>query len=202
MPRERISDETKRRIIEAHENQGDYMEVARVLGVKRGTAWSIVSRFLANGVVARPRGGHRITKIDAEMIETCIQIVEDHAEYTLSQINAELRRRNPNKPIVCDSSISKMLHGQFIKLKKLETIPAERNRADVKVKRREFAEWLNNVRDDHDHELIYIDEAGFNLHMCRTRERAAPGDRAVRVVNGRRGNVKFSIFHFLVFMYM
>ena len=93
------------------------MEVARVLGVKRGTAWSIVSRFLANGVVARPRGGRRITKIDAEMIETCIQIVEDHAEYTLSQINAELRRRNPNKPIVCDSSISKMLHGKFIKLK-------------------------------------------------------------------------------------
>ena len=80
--------------------------------------------------------------------------------------------------------------------------PAERNRADVKVKRREFEEWLNNVRDDHDHKLIYIDEAGFNLHMCRTRGRAAPGDRAVRVVNGRRGNVKFSIFHFLVFMYM
>ena len=45
MPRERISDETKRRIIKAHENQRDYMEVARVLGVKRGTAWSIVSRF-------------------------------------------------------------------------------------------------------------------------------------------------------------
>ena len=72
MPRERISDETKRRIIEAHENQGDYMEVARVLGVKRGTAWPIVSRFLANGVVARPRGGRRITKTDADMIETCI----------------------------------------------------------------------------------------------------------------------------------
>ena len=126
MPRERISDETKRRIIEAHENQGDYMEVARVLGVKRGTAWSIVSRFLANGVVVRPRGGRRITKIDAEMIETYIQIVEDHAEYTLntlSQINAELRRRNPNKPIVCDSSISKMLHGQFIKLEETGNDP-------------------------------------------------------------------------------
>ena len=40
MPRERISDGTKRRIFEAHENQGDYMEVARVLGVKCGTAWS------------------------------------------------------------------------------------------------------------------------------------------------------------------
>ena len=81
--------------------------------------------------MARPRGGRRITKIDAEMIKTCIQIVEDHAEYTLSQINAELRRRNPNKPIVCDSSISKMLPGQFIKLKKLETIPAERKSSRV-----------------------------------------------------------------------
>ena len=80
-----------------------------------------------------------------------------------------------------------MLHGQLVKLKKLETIPAQRNRADVKVSRREFAEWLNDVRNDVDHELIYVDESGFNLHMCRTRGRAVVGNRAVRVVNGQKG---------------
>ena len=50
-----------------------------------------------------------------------------------------------------------------------------------------FAVRLNNVRGYPDHELIYIDEAGFNLHSCRTRGRAAIGNRAVRVVNCRKG---------------
>ena len=74
-----------------------------------------------------------------------------------------------------------------MKLKKLETVPAERNRPDVKVNRREFTEWPNDVRNDVDHELVYVDECGFNLHMCRTRGRAIAGHRAVRVVNGRKG---------------
>ena len=38
MPRNRISLETKQRIIDTHNEGQDYLEVARVLGVARGTA--------------------------------------------------------------------------------------------------------------------------------------------------------------------
>ena len=36
-------------------------------------------------------------------------------------------------------------------------------------------------------ELVFIDETGFNFHCVRTRGCAHRGQRAVRVVNGRRG---------------
>ena len=55
MPRNRISLETKQRIIDAHNQGQDYLEVARVFGVARGTARSIVRRHQRHGVVVRRR---------------------------------------------------------------------------------------------------------------------------------------------------
>ena len=44
-------------------------------------------------------------------------------------------------------------------------VPAERNRDDVKMARRLYAEWLL----DNQSELIYIDESGFYLWTSRTK---------------------------------
>ena len=186
MPRNRISLETKQRIIDAYGNGHDYVEVARVLGVARGTAWSIVRRHQLQGVVERPRGGARNSKVDQEMTEACVAIVEQHVEFTLSQINHELRLQLPNKPRVCISTISKTLHGQLIHLKKMETVAVDRNRQDIKLARREFAEWLVQAHGAYE-EIIYIDESGFNLWLARTRGRAHVGQRAVRIVGARKG---------------
>lgn len=43
-------------------------------------------------------------------------------------------------------------------------------------------------------ELIFFDEAGFNLWTARTRGRARIGENAVRVVAGRRGQNLTAIF--------
>ena len=45
-----------------------------------------------------------------------------------------------------------------------------------------------------DNELIFIDEAGINLWMKRTRDRAPKDQRAVRVVAGQRGRNLTVIF--------
>ena len=100
MPYNRISLETKHRIIDAHNEGQDYLEVARVLGVTRGTAWFIVRRHQRHGVAGRRRGGARNTKVDKEMTAACVAIVEQHIEYMLAQINRELRLQLPNKPHV------------------------------------------------------------------------------------------------------
>ena len=187
MPRNRISQETKQRIVDAHMNGDDYVEVARVLGVARGTAWSIVRRHQLHGVVERPRGGARNAKMNEEMTNACgVAIVEMHVDYTLSQINHELRMQLPHKPHVCISTISKTLHGQLIHLKKMETVAVDRNREDVKLARREFAEWLVQAHGANE-EIIYVDESGFNLWLARTRGRARVGQRAVRIVGSRKG---------------
>jgi len=81
--------------------------MARVLGVARGTAWSIIRRHIEFGQVARRRGGAHNQKMDDDMVQMCVTIVEAHPEYTLTQINRELRAELPDKPQVCGSTISK-----------------------------------------------------------------------------------------------
>jgi len=107
MPRSRISLETKQRIVDAHNDGEDYVAMARVLGVARGTAWSIIRRHIEFGQVARRRGGAHNQKMDDDMVQMCVTIVEAHPEYTLTQINRELRAELPDKPQVCGSTISK-----------------------------------------------------------------------------------------------
>ena len=98
MPRRRASFEDKKRLIDAHENGEDYEEVARVLGIKRGTAWSIIRRYQQSQRIAKPCGGVRRRKVDEEMTNVCIEIVEAHPEYTLQQIKHELELSLPAKP--------------------------------------------------------------------------------------------------------
>ena len=70
-------------------NGEDYVETAKLLGIKRTTAWGIVRRYQLYGQVNRPRGGARYRKVDQEMIDQMIATVEEHPEFTLSQINLE-----------------------------------------------------------------------------------------------------------------
>ena len=114
MLRRTVSHSDKERIITAHENGEDYEEVARVLGIKRGTAWSIISRYQESGRIAKPRGGLRRRKVDIEMTDVCTRIVEAHPEYTLQQIKREPELALPAKPHVCLSTIFATLHGQLI----------------------------------------------------------------------------------------
>lgn len=185
MSRQRIPNGDKDRLIAAHERGEDYVELARQLGIKRSTAYSIMRRS-----TEPPRqntwGGRRRKKIDDEMTATLLEIVEEHPAYTVDQINHELRLRLPDKPHIQRTTLNTALIGQLLVLKKLEDCPAERNTNDTKTQRRDFANWLLNDGIQR-RELVYIDEAGINLFCARTRGRALVGQRAVRVVNGRRG---------------
>ena len=112
MPRNRISDEDKRRIIESHTNGDDYVETARLLGVKRTTAWGIVRRNqqqVQANQANRPRGGARNRKVDQEMTNNMVATIEQHPEYTLAQINAQLHAELPDKPQISDSTVAKTL---------------------------------------------------------------------------------------------
>ena len=175
----------KQRLVDAYNDpQRDYVEVAASLNIPRGTAWSIIRRYQRDGqVIVARRGGRRPRLVDEEMCEAIVNIVEENTAFTLEQINAELRRRLPIKPQVSLTSLHRALCGQLITLKKLESVPAERDRPDVVDAREIHAEWFILNID----EVIYIDESGFNLWTSRTRGRALRGERAVRIVGGRTG---------------
>ena len=182
MTRRSISEEDKRRLIDAYEDGKSYEEVADVLGIKRGTAYHVIRRFKKTGVVARTRGGRNHQLVDEEMEGAAVSIVEQHAEFTLAQINHELRLRLPDKPHVCDNTVSNMLHGRFITMKLLRDVPAQRNCPRVKTARREMAEWLlANAQT----EKVFIDESGFRLWLKRSYGRSVRGTRSFRQVDAR-----------------
>ena len=164
MVRTAIPEDVKRRTIESHEAGLDYQETARVLGVKRGTAYYIVRRYTENGVVVRPRGGARIRKMDAAMDEVLVQIVEEHPEWTLTQLKAtQLQLRLPHKPVVSIQTLGRRLRNQLIVLKTMETVAVDRDRHDVKVARAAHAEWYTlTVNSNHPPEMVFVDESGVN----------------------------------------
>ena len=185
------SDEERRAIIDAHVAGDDYVAVAARLRIKRGTAWSIVARYLRTGeVVCEQRGGAQHHRLDDESKDLLVMCLEDSPQLTLRQLALILQQTWPDKPTVSTTTISRALHGECISMKKVVPQPAERNSERVKEERCNFSAWM--MTTGLDRHRIYVDESGFNLHLMRTRGRAPVGDRAVRTVCGSRGrNVTF-----------
>ena len=125
----------------------------------------------------------RIRRMDSEMEDTLVSIVEEHSEFTLAQINSELRHRLPQKPNIYDNTIAAALNGRLITLKLLRDVPAQRNSPEVKSARKDMAGWLLSNATT---EKVYIDESGFRLWIKRSMDRAPRGMPAYRVVNAAR----------------
>ena len=143
-----------------------------------------------------PRDGQTHHKLDAEIGNALVAIVEEHPGFTLWQINQELQSCLPNKPHLSLTTLCRGLEARLLVLKKFEDSVAERNSDQVKGRREAYAQWLlmNGVNN----ELVYLDECGINLWTKRTRGRAFRGSRAVCVVPARRGRnftVIFGVGH-------
>ena len=97
----------------------DYYVLAEQLGIMRATAYNIIRRCMENnGVVAQPRGGARFHKVTQAIKETLISIVEEQPEFTLNQINSELRSRLPNEPEIGITTLANTLNGQLLVMTK------------------------------------------------------------------------------------
>ena len=88
MPRIIASRIVKQHISDTHKYGEDYIETARLLGVKRTMAWGIVRRrqLLNQGGTNRPHGGARTQNMDQEMTDNMVATVE----YTHGQTNARI----------------------------------------------------------------------------------------------------------------
>ena len=80
MPYQKIPAGTKTTIIEAHGRDEEYIDLARQLGVKWTTAYSIIRRYQQHDAVVRPRGrkSGATLKVDEEMKEVVVDIVEQY----------------------------------------------------------------------------------------------------------------------------
>ncbi|GFO43115.1 hypothetical protein PoB_006962000 [Plakobranchus ocellatus] len=83
----KINTDDKRRIYESYVRGEDYVDVARLLNVKRTTAYNIDKRAEQNhGQIERPRGGHRHAKVTDAMRAVVRAVVEEHPDFTIRNI--------------------------------------------------------------------------------------------------------------------
>ena len=112
-------------------------------------------------------------------------IIKENCVLTLSQINGELRRRLPAKPLIHDRTVARNLEGMLFRVKLVWPVPADRNRRDVLQRRQEYGNWfMNHAIMRH---CVFIDECGYNVWTSRNHGRVRQGGRAYRQVCGQRG---------------
>ena len=129
-----MSAEDRQRIVGSFRDGLDYVAraCAERLGVRRSTAYSIVRRYQESGdVQPRARSGGRPPKLDAEMRDFLVMLVEELPTVSLRELNATMRNTWPHKPHVDVSTIARALSGMLISIKKCNDVPANRNRPDI-----------------------------------------------------------------------
>ena len=86
----------------------------------------IVAQYIREGrIKGRPRGGRNNGLVNDEMRQHLVDIINDTCVVTLSQINGELRRRLPAKPLIHDRAAAQSLEGILFRFKLVRPVPAD-----------------------------------------------------------------------------
>ena len=165
-------------------------QVTRTLGssVSKATLYSLRRSFLKTSRAERKRKGGSQAKYTVRDAEVLCTIQDEHHDWTYPQLRDEWRLLTGKAAVrLSDGTINRMLKGGKFSTKQLYHEPASRNTPANIEARRAYAlsasTWL-------DSEVVYIDEAGFNLHLTRRRGRSRIGERAtIETVNSRGGNI-------------
>ena len=184
MHHRRTSNEDRRRIVESYEAGDDFIALATTLGIKRTTAYSIVTTFQRQSrTTAIEQAGGRPKVIDDETLDLVVTLLEAYPALTLKQLITEVRTLWPGKPHFSDMTLSRALEGELFSVKLTRDTPMDRNSIRVKDARHSYAEWFLSSSL----KRVYVDETGFNLWTKRSYGRSRVGERANRIVGGQRG---------------
>lgn len=150
-----------------------------------------------------PRGGAHNNKLQPGDKEKIVELVDRHNGYTLNQIAQQLQQSSGTK--VSPTTVSTVLRQVNYSCKRTILLPAARNTPENIRRRADFSEWIVAVERE---QLVFLDEAGFNLHMNRGRGWSQKGRRAVvhvpadrkrnvsviGAISPTRGLLKFDVF--------
>ena len=139
MPRgkyKKIDNIDRERIVSAFNEGRDWREVAEALNIERQTARNIIVNFRRSGTIHRKaQGGAHHRKIDQEMLEFVLQLIEEKSTITLQEMSDRLRAEMPAKPNITPQALSNRLEGEMYTLKDLRSIPYQWNTPERKAER-------------------------------------------------------------------
>jgi len=186
-----MSDERRGMALDLMLNQRlSVAQVARTLGtgIKKTTLYALRRSFIKTSRTERKMKGGSASRYTDQDAEVLCAIQDEHAEWTYPQLRTEWWSRTGKAAMrLSDGTINRMLKGGKFSTKQMTLVPIARNTSTNITARRLYAlnavQWMNR-------DVIYIDEAGFNLHLIRRRGRSRIGQRAtVETVNSRGGNI-------------
>lgn len=154
----------------------------------RSTIKTIVDTFLQTGRTAKlPRGGSHNRRLEAEHLDWLTDHLDEFAGHPVRWLTTQLNEHFQFDPPISQRAVDKALNKLTTYTLKLMRIESERYNDPEYIEERQ--RWAQNVLHgpgDMSH-FVYIDEAGFNLHISRKYGRAPQGRRAFLRVPYNRG---------------
>ncbi|XDV33829.1 hypothetical protein PO909_004097 [Leuciscus waleckii] len=148
-------------------------------------------RQIDDNRIRRPDAGGRGRMFTAEQETHIVNMVI--ANNSIRQREIQQRRTEDDTTFqnihnVSISVLCCVLARNRIRMKQIYRVPFERNRERVKQLQYDYVQRVMELEADAmGHELLFVDEAGFNLTKTRRRGRNIIGHRAIINVPGRRG---------------
>jgi hypothetical protein len=151
----------------AVEENLDPMVVGKSHNMKTSTIRKVVRRLRVDGKYApSPRGGHRWSVWTEDLGADLVHLVEEYPQYTLDQFREGLENLHPNVRIPSRSAIAARLQFDLFSTKKVHVIAQERNSAEVKAERAQYATEMSHLPANV--VPVFTDETGFSLGTHRT----------------------------------
>jgi transposase len=163
-------------------------ETAKRFGFPYHTVRSISQKFETDGSdTTKPRGGNKYPVLAQEHINYLVEQLDEHPDGTIDELTNGLNQNFDFSRPISRTAVSRVVREQAgYTLKLLRSEPEDFNSGRRIQERmdwaREFLEMGRSMMD-----AVYVDEAGFNLHLTRRFGRAPRGRRATKVRPTQRG---------------
>ncbi|KII70625.1 hypothetical protein RF11_06980 [Thelohanellus kitauei] len=187
---QKISDERRQRIINAHQNGSTVKNVSEYENLPRSTIQNIVKKYSETGRISKEnRGGRTHFKVNEEIKTFIRELVDENCGLSLKQICQNVATRFDIT--LSETTIHNCLGQMHYSLKAIHIIPTRRNDPNTICIRNHFAHSFLRLEENYPDEQIYfVDEVGFNVSMRIKRGRSSIGTTPIlRVPNIRSRNV-------------
>jgi hypothetical protein len=109
--------------------------------------------------------------------------VDEHPTFSLRQLKDRMEK--DYSTTISISTVDRLLDGQHYSLKKVTIQPMERNKESTKIKRADYARWLQMVGPSI--LRLYIDETNYNIWCSRSRGRSKISQNCVLKLPSNKG---------------
>ena len=173
--------EFRQKIVEALLRGETVSGVARRFEFPYSTVYSVWRRYEEQGeVTAGQRGGagQQKTRLGQEHLDYLVSIIGERPGATLEELWQQLLGRYPELRSVAVTTLRKALEERaHMTLKRLSVKHDRHNSVETIAARKEYAHRFRLEGKTYS-DIVFFDEVGFNLHMTRSRGRAAAGQQA------------------------